>query len=217
MTGGAEPAARTATSMPYLGSGRAPVRRPNLSGSLAKAFMARCVHVSRLVTAAALLSPIALVGCVIPPPLQTDDPDAAVNHPPVFRSVKDGTGEELVRPGPHEFEVGGGELRITANDTDPGDTLYFRMYVDYGLAGPTQLRADCQVGASPSGDTERTTTCSLIGVCTDDLADGATHVFELDLMDRLPTSTATRLYRDVTPPGEIASYWWNITCVRSSS
>ena len=98
-----------------------------------------------------------------------------------------------------------------------GDTLYYRMYLDYGLAGPTQLRADCQVGPSPTGDTERTTTCSLIGVCTDDIADGTPHVFELDLMDRLPTSTTTRLYRDVTPPGEVVSYWWNITCVRSPS
>lgn len=211
------PRGRTLTSMPYLGSAARPPQRANCSTSLEKASMARGVHVFALVTSAALLSPLAVAGCVIPPPLQTDDPDAAVNHPPAFRSVKDGTGEELTRPGPHVFAVGTGELRITANDTDPGDTLYYRMYLDYGLTAPTQVRADCQVGPSPAGDTERTTTCSLIGVCTDDLADGATHVFELDLMDRLPTSTTTRLYRDVTPPGEIVSYWWNITCVRSPS
>lgn len=210
--------ARTLTSMPYLGSAARPSHRDNYSQSLAKAIMARCVHgVVAVTSAAALLSPLVVTGCVIPPPLQTDGADAAVNHPPAFRSVKDGTGEELVRPGPHVFAVGTGELRITAEDTDPGDTLYYRMYLDYGLAGPTQVRADCQVGPSPSGDTERTTTCSLIGVCTDDIADGPTHVFELDLMDRLPTSTTTRLYRDVTPPGEIVSYWWNITCVRSPS
>jgi len=210
--------ARTLTSMPYLGSAARPPHCANSSNSHEKATMARCVHVLFAVTsAAALLSPLAVAGCVIPPPLQTDGADAAVNHPPAFRSVKDGTGEELVRPGPHVFAVGTGELRITAEDTDPGDTLYYRMYLDYGLAGPTQLRADCQVGPSPTGDTERTTTCSLIGVCTDDIADGTPHVFELDLMDRLPTSTTTRLYRDVTPPGEVVSYWWNITCVRSPS
>ena len=209
---------RTLTSMPYLGSAARPSNDRNYPLSLAKAIMARCVHaLARVTSATALLSPLVVTGCVIPPPLQTDGADAAVNHPPAFRSVKDGTGEELVRPGPHVFAVGTGELRITAEDTDPGDTLYYRMYLDYGLAGPTQLRADCQVGPSPSGDTARTTTCSLIGVCTDDIADGAPHVFELDLMDRLPTSTTTRLYRDVTPPGEIVSYWWNITCERSPS
>lgn len=171
--------------------------------------MARGVHGKLLVLSAVL------GGCVIPPPLQTDKPDAAVNHPPAFRSVKDGTGEELTRPGPHVFEVGAGELRITAADTDTDDTLFYRMYIDYGLTTQTQVRADCSVSPGAMPTVERTTTCSLLGVCTDDIATG-THVFELDLMDRQPISTPTRLYRDVTPPGEIVSYWWNITCVRSS-
>ncbi|MEZ4402210.1 MAG: hypothetical protein R3B06_19440 [Kofleriaceae bacterium] len=160
---------------------------------------------------------VALTGCVIPPPLNTDDPDAAVNHPPAFRSVKDSAGDELTRPGPHEFVVGVGDLRITVADTDAQDTLYVRMFIDYGVPVPTPVRAACEASPGATPTVERTITCPLLGVCTDDLADGALHVFEVDLLDREPQSTPARLYRDVTAPGEIASYWWNITCVRSPS
>jgi len=198
------------TRMPCSGPASASTRRANRLSLLDKAPLARRVHVLAVVLSAAL------GGCVIPPPLQTDDPDAGVNHPPAFRSVKDGTGEELERPGHHTFAVGQGELRITTADTDLGDTLYYRMYVDYGVDAqnrPTQVRAECMVGPGVAPEVERTTTCSLLGVCTPDLVDTQEHVFELDVLDRQPISTATRLYRDVTPPGEIATYWWFITCV----
>lgn len=199
------------TSVPYLGSARAPRAPRNHLMTKANASMARRVHGAGLVLLATL------GGCVIPPPLQTDQPDAGANHPPSFRSVRDGTGEELVRPGPHTFVVGSGELRITAADTDVGDTLFFRMYVDYGIERQTPVRAECMAAPGPTPTLERTTTCSLIGVCSDDLADTLTHVFELDVLDRQPASTVNRMYRDVTEPGEIATYWWNIICERAAS
>ena len=160
---------------------------------------------------------VVLGACVVPPPLRIDGADAGVNHPPVLRSVRNSAGEELTRPGPHEFVVGAGDVRVTAADTDKNDTLYFRMYVDYGLPTPTPVRAECRAAPGAMPAVERTQTCSLLGVCTDDLADGRIHVFELDVLDREPVSSPTRLFRDVTAPGEVATFWWQITCVRSPS
>lgn len=169
-------------------------------------------------TLASLAAPTFLVGCVVPPPLRTeDDPDAGVNHPPVLRTVRTAAGDELARPGPHELVVGVGELRVTAADVDADDTLYVRMYIDYGLPAPTAARAECRAAPGATPTVERTITCSLLGVCTDELADGATHVFELDLLDREPASTPARLFRDVEAPGEIASFWWQVTCARAPS
>lgn len=208
----------TLTWMPYLGSAQGPASGGNCAHSRDKAPMARRVHLVRLVQLAVAASAgFAAIGCVIPPPLQTDEPDAGANHPPVFRSIKDAAGEELTRPGPHAFVVGTGELRITAADSDLGDTLYLRLYVDYGLPVQTPALASCDVAPGATPELERTKTCSLLGVCTDVLADGVPHVFEIDLMDRPPTSTAARMYRDVTAPGEIATLWWNITCSRAPS
>ena len=209
----------TLTWMPYLGSAPGPCSGGNSASVLDKGPVARRVHLSRVVQLAIAASAgfAASAGCVIPPPLQTDGPDAGANHPPVFRSIKDATGEELTRPGPHAFVVGTGELRITAADSDLSDTLYLRLFVDYGVPVQTPALASCDVAPGVTPELERTKTCSLLGVCTDVLADGLPHVFEIDLMDRPPTSTATRMYRDVTAPGEIATLWWNITCSRAPS
>jgi hypothetical protein len=173
--------------------------------------LARRVHLLSLVLATALAA------CVVPPPLASDNPDASVNHPPVFRTVRNGAGEELVRPGPLSFVVGQDDLRVTVADSDLSDTLYLRMYISYGVPVATAPRAECRVQPSATPTEERTITCPLLGVCTDDIADGAVRVFEIDVLDREPITSDVRLYRDVTPPGEIATYWWNLMCVSAAS
>lgn len=196
---------------------------PKSPRTLGNAREARCVHrpsIALLLSSLCLGSALAVgtvgTGCVIPPPLSLDEPDAGENHPPVIRVVRDGAGLELARPGPLTFQVGSGELRITAVDTDLGDALFVRMYVDYGLADVTPFRVQCEAAPGAAPTSERTITCPLLGLCTDGLIDGTEHVFELDLLDRLPITTAARPFRDVTVPGEIATFWWRLNCVARS-
>lgn len=201
------------TGSPFTGANPA---RSWGNGRLARTLLARTFVI--VAHAATLVAPTLLWGCVVPPPLRNEgDPDAGVNQPPALRAVRTSAGDELTRPGPHELVVGVGELRVTASDTDRDDTLYVRMYVDYGLPSPTAARAECRAAPGATPTTERTLSCSLLGVCTDELADGALHIFELDLYDREPASSPARLFRDVTAPGEVATFWWQITCARAPS
>ena len=177
--------------------------------------MARCVHRFSAAVPVALLAAIAAAACVVPPPLSLDEPDAGLNNPPVIRGVRDGTGQPQVRPGPLTFVVGQGELLVTAADTDLGDTLYVRMYLDYGINNRFEnFRVQCEAAPGTMPSVERTITCPLLGLCTDDLIDtGDQHIFEIDVFDRLPISVPGRLFRGVTPPGEIATFWWNLECI----
>ncbi len=208
-------ATATATSLSGCGCAQNSSSDRNRLEVLDNGGMARRVHPFALavMTYGFLGSAALLSGCVVPPPLTNDETDAGPNHPPVIRVVRDGAGQALVRPGPLTFVVGDGELIISAVDTDVSDTLYVRMYIDYGLADVTPFRVQCEAGPGADPEAERTITCPLLGLCTDGLIDGALHVFELDVLDRLPTSTAARQFRDVTPPGEIASFWWNLECI----
>lgn len=184
-----------------------------------KGRLARRMHRVRLAVqsmAAAALVPLSLASCVVPPSLNSEDADGGVNHPPVIRTVRDNAGQVLDRPGPLTFVAGTGELNITAADTDLGDTLYVRMYIDYGLVDFTPFRVQCEAAPGDVPAIERIVTCPLLGLCTDGLIDGTQHVFELDVLDRAPITTAERPFRGVTQPGEIASFWWRLACVAPS-
>jgi len=190
---------------------------PKLSNLLDNGRMARGMHRLRSVVLSSLASavvPMSLAACVVPPSVQPEDDNSEVpNNPPAIRKVTDSAGQELTRPGPLAFVVGAGMVNVFAADTDLDDTLYVRMYIDYGLADATPFRVQCESAPGNSPLVEREVNCPLLGLCTDGLIDGQTHIFELDVLDREPISTAARPFRGVTVPGEISTFWWQLTCV----
>lgn len=205
-----------ATSMSRITPGIEPASQAKPLESLGIGQVARRVHQLRNAVLSSLTTavvPVSLAACVVPPSLNSEENDAGVNHPPVIHQVRDGTGAVLPRPGPLTFVVGAGEINIDAADTDLGDTLYARLYLQYGLPTATQFLVACEAAPGAKPTIERTITCPLFGLCTDTLTDGKTRVFEVDVLDREPISTPNRQYRDVTPPGEVSSFWWNLECV----
>ncbi|HET9625444.1 MAG TPA: hypothetical protein VFP84_28950 [Kofleriaceae bacterium] len=113
-----------------------------------------------------MLPTLALVGCVIPPSLSIGE-DAGINSPPAVLSVA-GDQQALPEPGPVTFDVGrtAGNLSVSMIDTDVTDTLYVRIFVDYNT--PNRLDARVRCPPSSTGTAQRTVTCNLSTLCTDD-------------------------------------------------
>ncbi len=154
------------------------------------------------VYAVSALGLVALVGCVIPPSLKVDTQDAGVNSPPAIVAVSSDL-QTLPEPGPLLFEQGtSSQLNLTLLDTDIGETLYVRIFVDYNDpvlgpgADPTPPRSTC-VAASAS-TAQRTATCDLTGLCeTQDV--GQTRSMTVVVFDREPLDTGTPLYQAMKP------------------
>jgi hypothetical protein len=105
-----------------------------------------------------------LSGCVIPPSLSVDTTDAGLNSPPAIVSVR-ADGVELPEWSEVLFEQGptAGTINLVVYDTDLGDTLYPKIFVDYQFADPTPPRVPC---SPASGNTvQRSSTCSLATLC----------------------------------------------------
>lgn len=201
------------TSMSGWGSGAIPPAARNPARSHGFAGMARGVHQLASVPSYALVALLGAAACVVPPDLELDEVEGA-NHPPVLRRVRDSAGTELRRPGDIELVVNEGELVVTAEDLDLDDTLYVRMYFDYGFDEATPVRVQCEAAPGATATLSREITCPLPGLCNDALTmNGGMHILEIDVLDRVPTSTAARPFRDVTAPGEIATGMWNVKCV----
>lgn len=101
-------------------------------------------------------------GCVIPPPLQLDEPDAGLNARPVILSA--GPAPDFSFPGPIVVEHSDARrLTLTISDTDINDTLYVRIYRDYDDSDPTNFVSNCTL--PPSGDANRVGECSASSFC----------------------------------------------------
>jgi hypothetical protein len=132
-----------------------------------------------------LLLLVMLVGCVIPPSLRIDD--AGVNSPPAILSIKSDQ-LELAEPKPVFVERGetAGDLSVSLIDTDVGDTLYVRIFVDYNL--PDRLPARVACVAAPNSKALRTVTCNMAGLCA--MADiGVQRNMTIVVFDRRPEDT----------------------------
>ncbi len=189
-----------------------------MPGLLGVGRAARFLHSTLSVVAVVVSAvPIALgaAACVIPPNLDVDTGDAAVNAAPVILDVRDEAGNPFERPGPRDIIVGEGRLVLTISDPDLADTLFVRYFLDYGLPAPTPARIGCEAapGATPTRD--RQITCSLVGVCTTP-AVGPDHIFEIEVFDRPPVvDDPTRLFRQIDPPGLSSGWWWQVNCVEA--
>lgn len=145
--------------------------------------LARPVHALRSVVGALSLLLLPLVGCVIPPSLRVEE-DAGVNSPPAITEI---TSDQLAlaEPGPIVVERGetAGKISVALLDTDVGDTLYVRLYVDYNMPDRLPPRVRCSPPVSKTS--MRTATCELAGLCaTSDV--GVQRNLSIVVFDRQP-------------------------------
>ena len=124
-------------------------------------------------------------GCVLPADLEPDVADAGPSSPPVVVGVS--PPETYRLPGPIVVSREDSPLMgLIVRDNDVTDTLYVRLYVDYGANGPMDARpprASCLEAAN--GTTERRVQCMTLALCSDiDPDDTETHVLEAMVADR---------------------------------
>lgn len=158
-------------------------------------------HVTKL--AWVVLLTMAAMGCVIPPPLGLDLPDAGANSPPVILSIRDEAAKDLTEPGPVIFSRGTGTVSVTLLETDAADDSYVRVFVDYNRPDATSARAACLAAAS--GQNRRTVTCDVGGVCQQ--ADvGNERLMWIEVFDREPLDTGTPRFRAMPADG-LSTHW----------
>jgi hypothetical protein len=166
-----------------------------------------------------VLIPVALVllstfpACAVPPALQLDQPDAKENGAPIITALTVGA-QALAEPGPiTEIERGRGNMAVTVRDTDVEDTIFIRMFVDYGLPNPTAPRSFCKV--LPGTTVSRTISCDISGLCTDGDID-ENRLLWIEVFDREPLDSGIPRYR-VMPEGGYSSKWsFSLQCQEPS-
>ncbi len=179
--------------------------------------MARAVQSSSavvLASAVLLGSVLAAPACVVPPPLELDQPDAGPNAPPIFTAASDSAGTPIRPPGVvtvNRLDLTG-RLSFTLYDVDADDTLYVRLYVDYDSNAPLPARSDCFAPPPAAGTQLRTASdCEKAILCNP--ADvGVPHRLEADVSDR-PLAQPTSNHRDIEPPGLGSTWTWQLQCI----
>lgn len=127
---------------------------------------------------------LTLGGCVIPPSLSPETDAGTTNSPPAILEV---TSDQLAlaEPGPVFIERGemAGNVSVKLIDTDLGDTLFVRMFIDYNMPERLPPRVACT--AAPTMKPERTATCNMSGLCvTPDI--GVRRNMTIVVFDRKP-------------------------------
>jgi hypothetical protein len=178
--------------------------RPKL---LARSALAR--RVQRFLAAVLGLALFVLVSCV--PSLSVEKQDAGQNSPPgIVKVIADGPAI-LDEAQTVTFAKGKGTLTLQLIDTDLGDTLFVRVYVNYSPQNPTPPRATCT--APPNKLAQRDdTTCSLIALCQDtDL--GAIEDMTVVVFDRAVNDNIPPVFQYDGPDGLSASQYYHLKCV----
>jgi len=188
---------------------------PNRATSQGEARLAHGVHgwrelVVRLLFPAAL----ALGGCVIPPSLSVGNEDAAVNSAPAILAVRNDT-QELPQPGPILIErgAGAGSLSLTLHDTDLGDTLYVRMFVNYRVTAPDPARVECTAKPPVPPAAERTVSCDATSLCP---TTGTDFDVSMVVFDREPLESGTPPYQAMPPGGLKTNVFYYLKCQGAS-
>jgi len=164
--------------------------------------LARVVHDRGLLVLLTSLPLALLGGCLFPPDLSVADGDAGVNSPPTILAVRSDL-EELPEGGSVVFEKGSGTINVTLYDTDVGDSLYVRVFVDYDVTDPTPARSTCAAPCTPPCTAiQRSATCDVATICTQDDVDSAEARFmTVQVFDREPLDAGTPAYKAMPPGG----------------
>jgi hypothetical protein len=149
-------------------------------------------------------------GCVIPPSLSVDTTDAGLNSPPSIISVR-ADGVELPEYSQVNFEKGTGTLNLTVYDTDLGDTLYPKIFVDYTFKDPTPPRSTCTQAAGHT--VIRSSTCDLAGLCQDaDIGKTTPLKMQVLVFDRQVLDVGSPVYQAMPPGGLSTSRTFDLFC-----
>ena len=158
-------------------------------------------------------------GCVIPPSLGVEKQDAGQNSPPsITKVIAEPDGTELVEPGPKSgvtFKQGMGSLSLSLLDTDLGETLEVRVFVDYDpVSNAVPPRTKCTAG--PSMTPDRSATCLLAALCVQadigQVRDMTVVVFDrviTPMMDAMPP-----LFQWPGPDGLSARVFFHLACTQ---
>jgi hypothetical protein len=183
----------------------------NAAGSLDLSPLARTVHDFRVAVGVLLVS--LLVGCVIPPSLSVDNQDAGANSPPAITAVRadDKALFEADAEKPAIFSPGEGSISVSLVDTDVGDTLYVRVFVNYTLANPEGPRSSCT--ANPIETAKRSVTCDVQAVCLErDVTSGDTLNMSVVVFDRLPLESGDPPHQAMPEGGLSTSKFFFLKC-----
>jgi hypothetical protein len=188
------------TSLSRSSFGDPPIGSRNAMESRAPANVAR-----RLLLGIPMICATTAEGCVVPPPLDVENPDAGASSPPVITDVV--TPNDFAFPGPIIIQRGDPRsFGLTVSDNDRADTLFARMYVDYTFEAPTNFLSDCQI---PSiNEVLRTLQCPALRLC-DGIIDTNVHALEVLVSDREfipagdPDATGQPAFRQVKPGGSL--------------
>jgi hypothetical protein len=183
--------------------------------------VARALHDRHGLRALSFLVASCMAGCIIPPTLSVDVQDASIDSPPSITSVRSDL-NELPEPGPVSFvaapDAPGATINLTLLDTDVGDTLYARIYVDYNVGQPTNARSEC-LPALSNGSAVRTTTCSASAICLQsDISTTPDHIMEIVVFDRMVlTGSAQPQFKAIPPDGQSTTRTYQLNCTSGSS
>ncbi len=120
-------------------------------------------------------------GCVIPVPLELENADAGPTAAPVILSASP---DEFSFPGPIVLDVNDTRrLGLTIRDPDRVNSLYIRIFVNYGLPNRSSYASECMV-PGPSDSEIRVADCTTATICTAALADGSDHYMQAMVSDR---------------------------------
>lgn len=177
-----------------------------------------CAVMLLFASGSALGLAVTAAGCVVPVPLELETADAGPTAQPELVSAAPG---EFDFPGPLALDPGDQRrMSLTLRDRDLEDTLYVRMFVDYGLPNQTGFVSDCV--AVPSGALTRIADCSTSAICNS-VTDSDKHVLEAMVSDRefLPTgdprAAGQDAFRELPIDAAFDYRFWQLTCTQGTN
>jgi len=184
------------------------VSQANCATRWARSRLARPLHGDPAIRP--LVFAMMFTGCVIPPSLSADTTDAGLNAAPGITSVK-ADNAELPEWNPVQFEQGVGSLNLIVYDTDLGDKLFPRVFVNYLYSDPKPARSECITAAG--GTVSRTSSCDLGALCqAADVASNETLVMQVVVFDREPIPGVAPLFMALPQGGLQASRTFFLKC-----
>lgn len=150
----------------------------------------------RMAASATLLT--ALAGC---PSLSVETDAGTINSPPAITSL---SADEQVLPDSGELNFAAGVIGSTMIvgliDSDVGDRLYVRMFVDYRVQDPDPARAECD--AEPTGTVRRTCQADITALCPEV---GEDFFLTVQVFDREPLPSGIPQFKRMEDPNGLTT------------